>query len=86
MDRKEYESLVRLVEEKIRVAGPGQAEYYRGYLRGIKVRFQKSMEGTAKAPARPGAAPPPFHGDARLDPYPRGYRDGCMGTEPEEGS
>jgi hypothetical protein len=85
MDRKAYDSLVRSVEEKIPTAGPGQAEYYRGYLRGIKVHFQKSLEGREKNPARSSrGTPPPFHGDTHLDPYPRGYRDGCMGAKPEE--
>ena len=85
MDRKEYESVIRRIEQKIAAAEPAEAEYYRGYLRGIRVHFQKSLEGASKGRARSSNAPP-FHLDAPLDPYPRGYRDGCMGVKPEESS
>ena len=82
LDRIEYEALLSLIDKMICTSEPRQAEYYRGYRRGIRIHVLGALPDKDEH-IRRGGPSGSDNGDHYLDAYARGYRDGCKGLRPE---
>jgi len=87
---KKYDALLDLIDERIETSEPRRAEYFRGYLRGIHFHVHGSLEETAQEHNRLCNGSDVDNGsnvdsgDAYLDAFARGYRDGCKGLKPAD--
>ncbi|MBF8260069.1 MAG: hypothetical protein HW377_2443 [Actinobacteria bacterium] len=82
MDGKESEALFSFIDQMIGTSEPRQAEYFRGYRRGIQVHVlgvSSDMDEHIWCSGSSGSN----SGDQYLDAFARGYRDGCRGAKPE---
>jgi hypothetical protein len=82
LDREEYAALLVLIDRTIETSEPRRAEYFRGYRRGIRVRFLGAEEETTRE--RSDILESSMDsGDQYLMAYACGYQDGCLGRKPE---
>jgi hypothetical protein len=82
MTLAEYEQFIELAEQMMHRCEPREAEYWRGYLRGIKYSFRgKSDDSSQDHFTLINLA---AHGcnDPYMAAYARGYHDGFTGKEP----
>ena len=84
MDRKEYDALLDLTLQMIGTSLPTRAEYFRGYRRGLHFHVLGMLEETGQEHDRLCNGSDGDSGDAYLDSYARGYRDGCKGLKPAD--
>ena len=90
MDWENYDSVLNLIDKMIETSVPRRAEYFRGYRRGIHFHVHGSLEETAQEHDRLYNGSDVDNGsdldsgDAYLDSYARGYRDGCRGLKLED--
>ena len=81
---KKYDALLDLIDERIETSEPRRAEYFRGYLRGIHFHVHGGLEETTQKHDRLYSGSDVDSGDAYLDAFARGYRDGCKGLIPAD--
>jgi hypothetical protein len=83
MDKKECAALLSMVARFIDTSEPLQAEYFRGYHRGLRLHVlgvsdEKTEEHHTLIESSIGGSGNPY-----IDSYARGYQDGFEGMTPE---
>lgn len=84
VDRKEYDDLLHLIDQRIGTSEPRRAEYWRGYRQGVKFRFRHNMGESVREHYMLLETAGNKDVDPYIGAYARGYRDGCDGKEPQD--
>jgi hypothetical protein len=84
MDWRKFDALLSIIDLLIETSESRQAEYFRGYGRGIQFHVLGILEETVQNLNRLYNASGGNSGDHCLEAFAQGYRDGCRGLKPEE--
>jgi hypothetical protein len=81
MELSDFLDLVRLGSERVASSPPREAEYWRGYVQGVKCRYYGELPHICYERTHLLALSENDHEDQYLVAYAKGYRDGFAGRE-----
>jgi len=84
LDQGVLETLHHPKDQMVRKSEIRKAEYWRGYREGVRFRFRDKTREFHRDHFRLYEVPDRNDGDPYVDAYARGYRDGCVGKNPED--